>query len=61
MCVKVGGYRAGTGPFGKSHCQLLVIKHGINSERNIYMVVCIANCGVLLNCSGETEPTSTYD
>jgi hypothetical protein len=92
MGVKVGVYRAGTGPFGRSQCQLMVInplnaklnpichllallgahhilhvsrirvKHGINSDRSIYMVVCNGNCGgVLLNCNGETEPISTYD
>lgn len=37
----------------------MVIKHGINSERNIYMVVCTGNFGVVLNCNGETEPIST--
>ena len=60
MGVKVGVYRAERGPLGKSQCQLMVIKHGINSERSIYMVVCIGSC-VVLNCSGETEPISTYE
>jgi hypothetical protein len=60
MGVKIGVCRAGTGPFG-SQFKPMVIKHGIYSDRSIYMVVCIGNCGVLLNCSGETEPTSTHD
>jgi len=38
MGVKVGVYGVGTGSFGKSQCQLMVIKHGINGERSIYMV-----------------------
>jgi hypothetical protein len=43
------------------HISRIRVKHGINSESSIYMVVNNGNCGVLLNGSGETEPISTYD
>jgi hypothetical protein len=41
MGVKVGVYRAGTGSFGKNHCQLMVIKHGINNEKIFNVAPCM--------------------